>query len=106
MAQCQKPTYYRTRDLSFKKANMKTMKRILMVVGAAALLAGCATRDQDDMGGVGNYNGVSYGAGAGSSTEPTMLPPSDTLPLGPNGSVGLGNPLGIGVGSSGLQPAH
>ena len=82
---------------------MKTMKRILLIAGAAALLAGCATRDRDDMGGVGNYNDVGYGAGT--SAEP-VLPPSETLPMGPNTSVGQGNPLGLGVGSSGLQPAH
>ena len=83
---------------------MKTMKHIILLAGAAALLAGCATRDRDDMGGVGNYNDISYGAGASTYTPP--LPPSETLPMGPNGSVGQGNPLGIGVGSSGIQPAH
>lgn len=82
---------------------MKTMKRMFLVMGVAALLSGCATRDRDDMGGVGNYNDVGYGAGASTDTTPA---PSQTLPMGPNSSVGPGNPLGIGVGSTGLQPAH
>lgn len=87
-----------------KKETMKTMKCMFLVVGVTALLAGCATHDRDDMGGVGNYyNDV--GSGAGSSTDPA-LPPSDTLPLGPNGSIGRGNPLGIETGNTGIQPAH
>ena len=102
--QKQQPTQLKHEHERKERHSMKTFKRILVVLGAAALLAGCATRgDRDDMGGVGEVYGT--GAGTGSSTDVTPLPSTD-LPTGANSSIGRGNPFGLGVGSSGLQPAH
>jgi hypothetical protein len=66
------------------------LKPILMLLGAAALLAGCATQDR---GALGNDSETTYLSG---STEPPVI-------TGPNGSVSPGNPFGLGSGT-GMTP--
>jgi hypothetical protein len=59
---------------------IKILKKLLVFSGGVILLAGCAT----NQGGVGNDT---------ESTRPQAI-------SGPNGSVGPGNPLGIGGAST------
>ncbi|MDB6021814.1 MAG: hypothetical protein JWQ04_1671 [Pedosphaera sp.] len=79
---------------------MKIVKHLLILASAAALLAGCAT-DRHNTGAPGDYNETGYG----NSSDDNAPLPSEELPEGPNGSVGRGNPLGVG-GGVGLVPAH
>jgi hypothetical protein len=80
---------------------MKTIKRILALAAAAALLAGCATNDQTGAGALGNDSETGYGSGASAPANAAIAP----TPSGPNGSVSRGNPFGVGAGS-GLQRAN
>jgi hypothetical protein len=76
---------------------MKIMKHLLVVAASAGLLAGCAT-DRDNAGGVGNQSQV--GAGGISSSGYWTPPPYVQHPTGPNGSIGPGNPFGLGPGNT------
>jgi hypothetical protein len=60
---------------------MKTnVRRLLVLLGAAALLAGCQTADNSGAGGMGNANQPQFGQG-------------------PNGSQSPQNPFGVGTGT-------
>jgi hypothetical protein len=80
-----------------KGKQMKMIKRILVLAGLAALLAGCATNDNQGAGAMGNDSETGYGS---NSSNPNNTPPS-----GPNGSISRSNPFGVGAGS-GLQRAN
>ena len=82
---------------------MKTIKRICALLGAAVLLAGCASTENGGSGAMGNDSETSV---YGGNSAPAEIPPSapfGTEPSGPNGSVGRNNPFGAGAGS-GLVP--
>jgi hypothetical protein len=64
----------------------KVMKQLLVLIGSAALLAGCATSGNRGAGGMGNDSQTVTGRGADSAY-------SD-------------NPLGLGNGGSGIIRAH
>jgi hypothetical protein len=64
---------YRQRfDSRKKKMKLKCMKQFLMVMGAAVVLAGCASSDRGGMGNnselEGSASGTSYGVGSASGT--------------------------------------
>ncbi len=80
---------------------MKMIKGILALLGAAALLAGCATNDQPGAGAMGNDSETVYGSGASAPATAPVAP----IPSGPNGSISRSNPFGVGAGS-GLQRAN
>jgi hypothetical protein len=67
---------------------MQIMKRILAFVGVAALLAGCASTD--NQGAMGNDSQVGYGSSSAGPFAPNVTP----APTGPSGSVSRTNPFG------------
>ena len=69
---------------------MKMIKHMLAIVGAAALLAGCASQDQG-RGAVGNEAEVSSGSATIAPLQPLT---SD------NGIISRSNPLGLTAGNS------
>jgi hypothetical protein len=81
---------------------MKTIKRIFAVVGAAVLLAGCASTNEGS-GAMGNDNETGVYNRATPAVPPSS--PEAPMPSGPNGSVSRGNPFGVGPGS-GLDTTH
>ena len=74
---------------------MKMIKNILMLVGTAVLLMGCATADKPAYGGMGNDTEI--GTASGSNFGPTP-PPMVAGPVGnsANGSISRSNPFGAG----------
>ena len=83
-----------------KDNQMKTIKCILTLAAAAALLTGCAT-NRSNTGAMGDDREV----GTVASSDYDEPGASSQLPMGPNSSVGPGNPFGLGPGS-GLERAH
>lgn len=71
----------------------KVVKGLLALIGAATLLAGCAS----NQGGEGNE--TQYGGGAGGNT------PTANGNGGANGTISRTNPFGFGTGS-GITPAY
>ncbi|MDB6021815.1 MAG: hypothetical protein JWQ04_1672 [Pedosphaera sp.] len=63
-----------------------------MIASAVVLLAGCAT-DRDNTGGTGNERETGTAAGPYDNAQ---NPPRRLQ--GPNGSIGPGNPFGLGPG--------
>ncbi len=74
---------------------MKLNHRLLVFTAAVALLAGCATNDHQNSGAMGNDSETGYG-----SAGEAPVTPVHAAPMGPNGSVGPGNPFGAGSGLS------
>jgi hypothetical protein len=78
---------------------MKLIKNMLLVAGVSAILVGCATNDQN-AGTAGPIPEI----GVGQGESPTYYGPPrriGQLPMGPNGSIGAGNPFGgtsLGLG--------
>lgn len=73
---------------------MRIMKYLLAVLASAALTAGCAS-DRTNAGGTGySYNSA---GGSGNSYVAPVHPRQ--APMGPNGSIGPGNPFGAGPGN-------
>lgn len=61
-------------------------KLALTLIGAATLVAGCATSNQSAVGGMGDE----YETGQGGSTSGYLTSRSSA----PNGSISIGNPFG------------
>jgi hypothetical protein len=83
---------------------MKKLKYILMLVGTGALLAGCATSEnQPAYGAMGNDTEI----GTATSVNPQLAtPPAPAGPVynGANGSVSRSNPFG--AGGTGMSTAN
>ncbi|HZV36887.1 MAG TPA: hypothetical protein VFB72_20085 [Verrucomicrobiae bacterium] len=76
---------------------MKVVKQLLILAASVGLLAGCASdRDHGAAGGVGNGSVTVTGSGQAVPTPP----PAEQRPTGPNGSIGPGNPFGLGPGNT------
>jgi hypothetical protein len=78
------------------KTNHRT--KILALAAAAALIAGCATDNHTGALGDENETGVVVG-----SSRPIMMNPvpaaAPDAPTSNNGSIGNGNPFGVGPGT-------
>ncbi|MDB6021816.1 MAG: hypothetical protein JWQ04_1673 [Pedosphaera sp.] len=66
-----------------------------MFASAALLLAGCAT-NHDNTGAMGDQREVGTAASRDNDFESAPAP----LPQGQNGSIGRGNPFGLGPGNT------
>jgi hypothetical protein len=91
-------------EIQQKGSNMKTINRMFALIGAAVVLAGCASTSNEGAGALGNDSEKSVYNGSSSPGEIPASAPFGTEPAGPNGSVGRNNPFGAGAGS-GLTPA-
>jgi len=78
-----------------KGNQMKTIKQMLIVIGAAVMLAGCASTDSSGTGGIGNANQT--GNVSSPAAPPAVPGPAQDpgQPTGQNGSVSPSNPLGL-----------
>ncbi len=69
---------------------MQIKKTLLISAALSLLLAGCAT-NRNSTGGMGS--GTEQSGGSGNSY---IAPQGRQAPTGPNGSIGNGNPFGLG----------
>jgi len=90
-------------EIQQKGSYMKTIKRIFALCGAAALLAGCASTNNEGAGALGNDTETSVYNGSSSPSPIPLSAPFGAEPSGPNGSIGRNNPFGMG--GAGLTPA-
>lgn len=78
---------------------MKVVKQLLILAASVGLLAGCATNG-NNQGAPPKTVGMQSGTGQSPYYPSRLFPLSVQRPTGPNGSIGLGNPFGLGPGNT------